>query len=220
MTKVNIIFTFDGVNSIMQYSTDDNMKDICLKYSQIINQNIDFLSFLYEGNMVNFELNFKSQANFRDKNRNEMKILVYKRENYISINNDKNNLRNNLNSNNKKILLLNIKTIYFIRIIFFHLDEKIKLKIVKYNKYMQTLINISIIHYKFFSGRYTIYNPNREVKEFVGFSNKLKYEGGYLNGQRNGKGKEYDYDGNLIFEGEYLNGQRNGKGKEFNLMAN
>ena len=29
------------------------------------------------------------------------------------------------------------------------------------------------------------------------------------------KGKEYDYDGNLIFEGEYLNGLRNGKGKEY-----
>ena len=26
--------------------------------------------------------------------------------------------------------------------------------------------------------------------------------------------KEYDYDGKLLFEGEYLNGERNGKGKE------
>ena len=37
----------------------------------------------------------------------------------------------------------------------------------------------------------------------------------YLNGKRNGKGKEYDEFGELIFEGEYLNGQRNGKGKEY-----
>ena len=28
------------------------------------------------------------------------------------------------------------------------------------------------------------------------------------------KGKEYDFPGNLKFEGEYLNGNRNGKGKE------
>ena len=42
------------------------------------------------------------------------------------------------------------------------------------------------------------------------------FEGEYLNGKRNGKGKEYDYYGNLIFEGEYLNGKRwNGKGKEY-----
>ena len=37
-----------------------------------------------------------------------------------------------------------------------------------------------------------------------------------MNGERNGKGKEYDYwNGKLIFEGEYLNGERNGKGKEY-----
>ena len=42
------------------------------------------------------------------------------------------------------------------------------------------------------------------------------FEGKYLNGQRNGKGKEHNcYNGNLIFEGEYLNGKRNGKGKEY-----
>ena len=29
-----------------------------------------------------------------------------------------------------------------------------------------------------------------------------------------GKGKEYK-NGKIIFEGEYLNGQRNGKGKEY-----
>ena len=39
------------------------------------------------------------------------------------------------------------------------------------------------------------------------------FEGEYLNGERNGKGKEYDAIGKLDFEGEYLNGKRNGKGK-------
>ena len=28
--------------------------------------------------------------------------------------------------------------------------------------------------------------------------------------------KEYNYNGNLIFEGQYLNGKRNGQGKEYN----
>ena len=32
--------------------------------------------------------------------------------------------------------------------------------------------------------------------------------------KKNGKGKEYDDNGKLIFEGEYLYGQKNGKGKE------
>ena len=34
----------------------------------------------------------------------------------------------------------------------------------------------------------------------------LIFEGEYLNGEKNGKGKEYDELGTLIFEGEYQNG--------------
>ena len=41
----------------------------------------------------------------------------------------------------------------------------------------------------------------------------MKFEGEYLNGERNGKGKEYYEGGALKFEGEYLNGKIwNGKG--------
>ena len=36
------------------------------------------LIFLYEGNEVNFDLNFREQANFTDRNNHEMKIFVYK----------------------------------------------------------------------------------------------------------------------------------------------
>ena len=50
----------------------------------------------------------------------------------------------------------------------------------------------------------------------------MRFEGKYLNGKRQGKGKEYYYHGKLEFEGEYLNGERNEKGKEYfnsgNLM--
>ena len=41
-----------------------------------------------------------------------------------------------------------------------------------------------------------------------------------MNGERSGKGKEYDEYGNLIYEGEYLNGEKNGKGKEYDLYGN
>ena len=41
------------------------------------------------------------------------------------------------------------------------------------------------------------------------------FEGKYIKGERNGKGKEY-HNNELIFEGEYLNNKRwNGKGKEY-----
>ena len=49
---------------------------------------------------------------------------------------------------------------------------------------------------------------NGKGKEYYD-DGKLKFEGEYLNGKRNGKGKEYDYDyGKIEFEGEYLNGER------------
>ena len=56
-----------------------------------------------------------------------------------------------------------------------------------------------------------------EIKDGKGFIEQcyknglLKYESDYLNG----KGKEYGDQLNLIFEGEYLNGERHGKGKEY-----
>ena len=43
----------------------------------------------------------------------------------------------------------------------------------------------------------------------------IEFEGEYLNGKRNGKGKEYYENGNIEFEGEYLDDKRNGKGKEY-----
>ena len=46
------------------------------------------------------------------------------------------------------------------------------------------------------------------------------FECEYLNGKKNGKGKEYDYNGNIIFEGQYLNGNKNGKCKEYDNNGN
>ena len=112
-------------------------------------------------------------------------------------------------------MLQNSKSIYFIKRLFTFVDEKNKLDIIKYNKNMQNILDISLINYKFFSDRDIIFEKNGKGKEYDKYNDKLLFEGEYLNGERNGKGKEYDCNGNLIFEGEYLNGKRNGKGKEY-----
>ena len=60
---------------------------------------------------------------------------------------------------------------------------------------------------------YEIINGNGKIKEYD-YDGYLIYEGEYLNGKRNGRGKGYLF-GQLIFEGEYLNGKSwNGKGKD------
>ena len=55
---------------------------------------------------------------------------------------------------------------------------------------------------------------NGKGKEYSEYG-ELIFEGEYLNGKRNGKGKEYSKYDCLVFEGEYLNGKRIGRGKEY-----
>ena len=108
-------------------------------------------------------------------------------------------------------MLDNIKSTYFPEKIFAFIHDSTKLKY----KSLQNKINIRLINYKIFSGRYIIYEENNQGKEYDSYSDSLTFEGEYLNGKRNGKGKEYSRTRKLIYEGEYLNGKRNGKGKEY-----
>jgi len=134
-------------------------------------------------------------------------------------------------------MLKNIKSAFFIKIIFSYFDDSRLLKLIKFNKYLQHLLNINLYHYKLYSDRYIIFYNNKEGKEYD-FSGNILYEGEFLNGKRNGHGKEY-YSDQIIFEGEYLDGNKlkgkgygiddynkgkiiyeinneNGKGKEYN----
>ena len=112
-------------------------------------------------------------------------------------------------------MLKNIKSTYFIQLIYIHIDESQKLKIIKCNKKLQKNINISIINYKYFQKKYIIYESNGIAEEYDGYFDTLIYDGQYLNGQRHGRGKIYNKDYYLEFDGEFLNGKRNGKGKEY-----
>ena len=58
-----------------------------------------------------------------------------------------------------------------------------------------------------FEGEY-LYNKKWNGK---GYEENVNVINELING--NGKEKEYNYDGELVFEGEYLNGDKNGKGK-------
>ena len=110
-------------------------------------------------------------------------------------------------------MLDDIKSDFFHRLLFCFIEKLTKLKILKNNKNLQNKIDINIKHYIVNSVRYIIYDSKEKGKEYDGFTNDLIYEGDYLNGERNGKGKEYDKLGKLIYEGEFKNGKRDGKGK-------
>ena len=105
-----VIFAFEGFNTIIQCLKEDIMELICQKFAFKRNVNINSLSFLYNGTQINMKLKFLEQANSFDKERNIMNILVDKIEQNkmicpkcgIDIKFNK-ELLNNLNSTNKNI---------------------------------------------------------------------------------------------------------------------
>ena len=135
-------------------------------------------------------------------------------------------------------MIKNVKSIYMLKNIFSFLKTITKFNFIKYNKSLQSKLEIGLIDYRRFSKRYIIYEENGNGKEYDGFEDKLIYEGEFLNGERSGKGKilykngkinyigqflhgkkhglgkEYDSNGELKFIGNYLYGEKNGKGKE------
>ena len=116
-------------------------------------------------------------------------------------------------------MLENIKSIFFIKLLYSYIKEERKLELTRYNKNLQNIININLINYKFLSKKYIIFETNNKGKEFRRDNDELICEGEYLNKKRNGKGKEC-YGDKIEFEGEFLNGKRNGKGKVFDWDDN
>ena len=109
-----------------------------------------------------------------------------------------------------------IKSNYIFEYIFSFLCEKNKINMIIYNKKLQKKFNINIDNYKALSGKIYIGEKNGIGKEYILNTNRLIFEGEYLNGKKNGKGKEYFGDGTIKFEGEYLNGsKKNGRGYNY-----
>ena len=82
----SVIFILNGVQTKILCSIYDKMIVIVNKF--IMKSKIDATKaqFLYAGNQINYNLTFYEQANNMDKLRNEMCILVYYNNSYISVN--------------------------------------------------------------------------------------------------------------------------------------
>ena len=155
---------------------------------------------------------------------------------HISHNKSKNNESSSIYRKKVKTISLkdNIKSSHIIKKIFSFLYENIKYDILKHNKNYQNFFSLNIDSYKKLSGRYKKDGIKGFGQEFFLDNDNLIFEGEYLNGKRNGKGKglnkkvniiyelnnningkgkEYDSNGKIKFEGEYLNGKKKWKRK-------
>ena len=70
-----IVFIYDGQNIIVQCDINQKMKDICINLSNKINTDINSLTFLYGGGILNLEKKLNEITK-----ENKITILVYKNE--------------------------------------------------------------------------------------------------------------------------------------------
>ena len=101
----------------------------------------------------------------------------------------------------------NIKSPNILKKILYNLSRSVFLYFINYNKKIQNKFHINIEDYKKFGNRTKIIENNGLGKEYRLNTNIVIFEGEYLNGKKNGKGKEYYENGQIKFEGEYLKGK-------------
>ena len=88
------------------------------------------------------------------------------------------------------------------------MDESLQLEIIIYTKHLQRELNVNIEDYKNINGHYKKIEKNGKGKEYTIDGDILIFEGEYKNKKRNGKGTKYYINGDLKFVGEYLNGKK------------
>ena len=72
---------------------------------------------------------------------------------------------------------------------------------INYNRALQKKLSINIGDYIKASGKIKIIEKNGKGKEYSLDSNIIRFEGEYLNRKRTRLGKEFDHNGKLEFEG-------------------
>ena len=74
---VEIEFTYNGKNIIIQCKKEEKMEDIIKRFMNKENIKKDKLFFIYSGNNIDTNLKYEELVNEEDKKRNKLNILVY-----------------------------------------------------------------------------------------------------------------------------------------------
>ena len=75
------------------------------------------------------------------------------------------------------MMIENIKSMFFLKLIFSFTKKKKKLELVKYNKRLQKNLELSLFNHKLFSGRYIIFENKIKGKEYSSYNEVLLFEG-------------------------------------------
>ena len=80
--------------------------------------------------------------------------------------------------------LIDIKSNYILKKIFYNINIIMKLELIKYNKLLQKREGLELEDYKKKSGRIKRGGKNGKGTEFILYKNILIFEGEYLNGKK------------------------------------
>ena len=88
-------FIFEGITTKIQCTKNEIIRDICIKFSNKIQKNINKLYFLFGGNILNLDLKLEQIIN----NENEITILAYEKdESFLKYSNCGTNINNKINN--------------------------------------------------------------------------------------------------------------------------
>ena len=169
---------FKNINDILKFLNDDIKNNNEIIYKLLNNSKTE----------INLSMNISNNNEISNKK-------------LIEVNNEKNPNLENINISKK------IRSNYLIKIIFSYLYEKNKFDMVKYNKNWQNKLGVKLVNFKLYNGVCIEYESKIKAKEYFCYTGNLIFEGEYLNGKRNGKGKEYENGNKLICYAEYLEGK-------------
>ena len=81
MKQIEVDFAFEGTNTTIQCGNNDKLKNIYENFKRKTSSEGKQLFLMYNGNTINnYDLSFDEIANFQDKERNKMNILVIEGE--------------------------------------------------------------------------------------------------------------------------------------------
>ena len=83
------IFNYKGENTSLLCEEEEKMEDICKRYGNKLQIDINNLQFLYNGSLINLKLKYIEIANNYDKERKIISILVYDINNTLVFNREK-----------------------------------------------------------------------------------------------------------------------------------
>ena len=85
MSQALVIFNYKEKKTSISCNTSEKMKNICERFASGIQEDVNKLDFIYNGEIINKELKYEDQVDEIDRREYSMDIIVINRNNKIKM---------------------------------------------------------------------------------------------------------------------------------------